>query len=102
MKTATFVKQLPGWTGDARLFKLSEPVSVDSWSEPDEEIETTEYVVVSAVAAMFSGPETYIFPAYEDGTTISMGELEGSFRGGLDHEEALEGLGFEVIYPKQG
>lgn len=45
---------------------------------------------------MFSGPETYIFPANEDGKVVHWAELEGSFRGGLDHERALRNAGFEV------
>jgi hypothetical protein len=54
------------------------------------------YVIVSAVDAMFSGPETYIFPANEDGQIQDYGELEGSYRGGFDHVTALEGAGYAV------
>ena len=82
-----------GWTGNARRYRLSEPVSY-GW---DDDKSTTQYVIVSAVDAMFSGPETYIFPASEAGRSpLSWGEMEGSFRGALDHAEALRGLGFEI------
>lgn len=56
-----------------------------------------EHVVVSAVAVPFTGAETYIFPGESDGTITDFMELEGSYRGGLDHEHALRGLGYEVV-----
>lgn len=89
MVTACLVKKLNGFTGDARLYKLSEPV----WDEDDKK--TTEYVVVSAASVM-GAPETYIFPADENGKVIAWGELPGSFKGGLDHAKALRGAGWNV------
>lgn len=84
-KTATLVKSgLPSFTGDARLYRLSEP------------LDGNEYVVVSATVAMFSGPETYIFAADETGKVTGWSELSGSFRGDLDHQAALQGAGYEV------
>lgn len=59
-------------------------------------LEGNEYVVVSAVVAMFSGPETYIFPADKNGKITSFGELEGSYRGGMSHESALGNAGYEI------
>ena len=41
--------------------------------------------------------ETYIFPADEDGNVLDWGELEGSYRGGMDHEEALHNAGYEIV-----
>lgn len=93
MKTATFVKQMEGFIGDARLYKLSEAVDADGWANS---VVTTDYVVVSAVVVPFSGPETYIFPADGEGRITSWSEMKGSFRGGLDHARALAGLGFVV------
>lgn len=84
-KTATLVKKLNGFHGEARLYRLSEP------------LDGNEHVAVSAVVVPYSGPETYIFPADSDGKVASWGELDGSFRGSLDHEEALHGAGYEVI-----
>lgn len=54
------------------------------------------YVVVSAVSVPFDGPETYIFTANSEGAITSYMELEGSFKGGLDHAEALRRAGYEV------
>lgn len=51
----------------------------------------TSYVIVSAAWSTFSGPETYIFPADGEGNVLSWSELEGSYRGGLDHDVALAG-----------
>ena len=93
MKTAKLVRVIEGWTGDARLYQLSEPIE-------HRDDEKTEYVIVSATVAPFSGPETYIFPSNSDGEVENWGELEGSYRGGLDHAEALRGAGFEVIEPQ--
>lgn len=85
------------WQGDARLYKLSEPIPYGDclWDDEAEE-QKTEFVVVSANTVMYSGPETYIFPTNEDGEVLSWLELSGSFRGGLDHAKALKGAGYEV------
>jgi hypothetical protein len=88
-KKATFVKNIEGWTADAKLYKVTPSVE-------HREGELTAYVIVSAAVVPFSGPETYIFPANEDGDVLNWGELDGSYRGGLDHEEALRGAGYEV------
>lgn len=78
MKTATLINSRVSESGaQQRTYKLSKPLDGHS------------IVVVSAVNAPFSGPETYIFPGDEDGKVTDWGELDGSYRGGLDHEEAL-------------
>lgn len=89
-KTATLIKRLSGFTGDARLYKLSEPLG---YTDSD----MYDHVVVSAVNVMFSGPETYIFGADENGETVNWIELDGSFEGGLDHERALRDAGYTVL-----
>jgi hypothetical protein len=83
-KTATFVKDLTGFSGSAKLYRLDPPLDGE------------RFVVVSATDVMRSGPETYIFPADAEGEVSSWGELAGSFRGGLDHAEALRGAGYEA------
>lgn len=88
---ATFVEQLEGFAGDARLFRLYPPVK---WGWDDDK--KTEYVVVSAAITFDHGPETYIFPADENGNVVGWLELHGSFQGGLDHDKALRGAGYEV------
>lgn len=85
---ATLIKNLAGWTGDARLYKVDPPMTYDD--------KKTNYVVVSATTAVFSGPETYIFPANQHGEILNWLELPGSFRGGLDHTSALEGAGYSI------
>lgn len=84
--------QLADFRGDARLFKLSQPVKYSSAAGRTFQ---TEYVVVSAVNA-YGGPETYIFAADAHGRVLDWFELGGSFRGGLDHAHALKGAGFDV------
>lgn len=85
MGVATKVRDVnmkPG--ADQALYRL-EP--------PHDEI---EYVVVSACSPYDLGPETYIFPADESGAVVSWLEMTGSYKGGLDHAEALSGLGYEI------
>jgi hypothetical protein len=91
-KVAQQIKFLDGFRGAAALFKLMPPMVVADY---DDTVETHEFVVVSAVNAPFSGPETYIFPADADGKVTSYGELEGSFRGSLDMWQALRNAGYE-------
>lgn len=85
--TATLVRRIEHWTGDARLYKLSEPVPC--WDD-----KTTEYVVVSATTAPFGGPETYVFAADAEGKVTDWSEMSGSFRGGLNHGEAIRNSGW--------
>lgn len=83
-KTATQIhKRLQEMSGDARLYQLSEPH------------EGNEYVVVSGISNNW-GTETYIFPADASGEITDWGELYGSFKGSIDHAEALRGAGYEV------
>lgn len=90
-KTATFVRKLDHGTGEMRLYKLDPPMEDEYVDGP------IEHVVVSATIAMFTGAETYIFPADAEGEITDWGELDGSYRGGLDHEAALSGAGYEVV-----
>jgi len=62
----------------------------------DPPLDGSEYVCVSAVNAMFGGPETYIFSCTKEGHITGWGELTGSFRGELNHEKALKNAGYEI------
>jgi hypothetical protein len=96
--TAQLVRHLTGsFTGDAALYKLDPPMKLTKYDyETFEEVADgeTALVIVSAATVMFSGPETYIFPATESGEVAGWSELTGSYRGGLSHEEALAGAGY--------
>jgi hypothetical protein len=95
MGKATFIRKLDGWTGDARLYRCDPPMQYrEYWGV--EATKPAEFVVVSGTHVPYSGTETYIFPATADGEVADWGELEGSFRGGIDHERALEGAGYSV------
>jgi hypothetical protein len=85
MNTATEIKRLKNCRGDARVYRLSE--SLDGFS----------HVIVSA-AHTFDGPETYIFGCDKNGENIEYGELAGSFRGGLDHTQALMAAGYKIAH----
>ena len=73
-----------GMRGHAEVYRLDPPH------------EGREYVMVSAVDAFGAGPETYIFPASEDGKVTDWLEMEGSFKGALDHVGALRNAGYEI------
>jgi hypothetical protein len=89
MATATFVKNLDGFNGNATLYRVNPPLK--SYSGEDE----YALVVVSAVVA-FGYPETFIFGADEDGEVMNWLELPGSFKGALDHTRALRDAGYDV------
>lgn len=89
MKTAKLIKPLEGFTGNARLYELSEPVEYNGGK--------TLFLVASATSAPFSGPETYLFPADSDGEVLNWGALPGSQRGTLDITQTLQDAGYTVI-----
>lgn len=93
IETAHFIKRLkPSASGATqKLYHLSEPIAFGFDGSA-----TSDYVVVSAVHMMCSDPETYIFPADETGEILNFLELPGSFRGEMNHEEALSRAGYKV------
>ncbi len=101
MKTATTNgKRLDGFSGIAMLYKLDPPYIRHEWCYGDECEEKdipTEWVIVS----MYSGAETYIFPANSDGTIESWGELEGSERGSASHSHVLANIGYTVVVDEE-
>lgn len=85
MKKAKLIKDsLEGFRGHAALYKLSEP------------LEGHTFVICSAADVPFSGVETYIFPADEDGKIIDYGELEGSAQGTRSHAMVLRNAGYII------
>lgn len=86
------VKRLP-YNGVAEqiLWKVTPAVRYTEIGS-DEKIETS-FVVTSATVAVFSGSETYIFPANASGEILNWMELPGSYRGELDHERAIKNVG---------
>lgn len=78
-RTATFIRNLSGFTGEARLYETSDQGNVI--------VSATNFAV---------GNETYIFLADEDGNVADWSELDGSLRGVWDHEAALESAGYTV------
>lgn len=93
---ATLVKaNLRHFTGRAALYRLDPPLATKDYDD-EPTGEAHEYVVVSATVTPYSGPETYIFPADAEGKVTNWGELDGSFRGDLDHAEALRRAGYDI------
>ena len=73
----------PDSRGDQVLWELSNTGTFDE--------ETFNYVITSAVHSL-STPETYVFESDSEGNVLSWMDLPGSFQGGLDHEEAIQGF----------
>jgi hypothetical protein len=109
MNTATFIRDLEsnGPVVRASLYRVDPPMTLEvtEYDVPNEDGTTgprwvtlsSEYVRVSASNVPRSGPETYIFLADERGEPINWLECEGSYRGGLDHAEALTNAGYEIV-----
>ena len=85
MKATLIKDNLPDFQGHAALYRVNPPH------------EGNEFVIASAVNAIYTGPETYLFPADADGRVIGWwNELEGSYRGGLSHAIALGRAGYSI------
>lgn len=83
--------------GNARMYSLDVPVKYKTWQDDAEREFETKFVVVSAIHDPITGiPETYIFPVNVVGVVLDWGELDGSYRDGLDHAEALKRAGYEI------
>lgn len=94
---ATFVKDMSNkFSGTAMLWELSEPIGYRHNWDDGEPTEFTDHVVTSAAITSLAGPETYVFPADQDGNILDWGEIAGSFRGGLDHHEAIRRSGWSI------
>ena len=92
MKKAIFIKNLEGKNESVMqsLYACFPPME-------DYEGVSFRYVVISASTVMFSGPETYIFPSDKTGDIVDWGELDGSYRGDLDHLRALTEAGYLLV-----
>lgn len=62
--------------------------------------EKTNYVVASK-AVVSDMPKTYLFAANKEGRVICWLELEGSFRGDLDFDKAIQKAGYTVVPNQQ-
>ena len=95
---ATFIrKRDDGWRGDARHYRLSQPMHWTMFDGDAEEIvHATTNIVVSRVFVPGQGFETYIFAADEFGSVTSWLDLPGSQKGNISHEGLLEALGWVI------
>lgn len=80
---------------DQRCYRLEPPMAYQDWTKSGAS-RFARYVVVSAVSVPFSGPETYIFRSDRHGNVTRWNELPGSFRGSLDHAQALAYAGYAI------
>jgi len=90
-KSAVAIKNVKEAKGRACLYRLSDPLM------------GYEYVVVSAAKDARDNHdqvvgETFIFGSDESGKVKSFLELPGSYRGGLDHQKALNDAGYDINF----
>jgi len=102
LNTATELSVRTSKTGAIQKhYKLNPPLEVSGAAEAA--LTLISYVVVSAVVPFADlgfndlKPETLIFAANEEGKIVDFMDLEGSYRGGLDHEQALQNAGYTVV-----
>ncbi len=84
MKAILVKDNLRHFTGHAALYRMEPP------------LDGCEFVIASATNAIYTGPETYLFPAGADGVVVDWEEMDGSYRGGLSHAKAFAGAGYSV------
>lgn len=77
-----------------KLYRLSPPLTGEDW---DGGTYLHKYVIASGADVPYSGPETYIFPANEHGEITDWGELDGSYRGDINCDKAIENAGYTVV-----
>lgn len=93
MGTATLLKMLePTTFTDQRLYALDPPLK--DWNDNE-----VRHVVVSATFVTGFGCETYIFGSDETAENINYCELNGSFKGRVDHAQALRNAGYTIVEP---
>lgn len=96
-KTAALVKEVSGYNGPARVYKVAPPVEANlakAWEAP--KIIQTDYVVVVSVEHPIDGPEVNIFPADESGKALEWTKLSGSCSGTISHDEAIRQGGYKL------
>jgi hypothetical protein len=74
---------------ECRIYELSESVEYAPGKK-------TDFVIVTAINGVITGPETHIYPARFDGSVLDWAEMPGSFQGGMDCEEAIRRAGWQV------
>ena len=74
----------------AVLWKLTEPQRLYQLNYDTDEYESTEYEYVETSGTTYTVPhETYVFACKPNGEWITGLELPGSFRGSIDHAQAI-------------
>lgn len=59
-------------------------------------IDGYKYVITSVSNVQFTGPETFMFAADENGIIINWSELPGSYRGELNHNKCFENINYQI------
>lgn len=95
LKTAN-VERLMMNKSNKNAFKIKDILHTKILWEVLPRIDGNKYVITSTSSNMITGLETYMFAADEEGNIIDWGELEGSYRGSLDHKKCFQNIGYSV------
>lgn len=97
MKTATLIRDnLPDFRGHAALYRCNPPIEdYEPW-EKGQQQKRHEYIIASATTIL-GAPETYLFPSNAEGEVVAWGELPGSQKGTLSHDQVLTDAGYFVV-----
>lgn len=95
-KSATLVKKLEQYHGDARLYRLAPSLEYSTMTDDEglPVLQLTEYLVVSSLEDITV--ETLIFAAEADGDITDWTDLDGSVRGETTHARVLSSLGYNL------
>lgn len=86
---ATLIKKIERFPGRASLYRLEPPL--------EDGEDRHGLVIASAANCPITGrPETYLFPANEDGEVTDWCELGGSQKGTLSHGDVFADIGYEI------
>jgi hypothetical protein len=94
-KTATFVKKLDNWRGNAALYQLAPPIEQTTYEDGVEKTTKYGHIVVSGVNHAFAH-ETMGFPCDSEGNVVNMLDLFCT-KGTTDHRVALANAGYERV-----
>ena len=98
MKKAVFTGIINKQTNsDGRVFLMSPPLDGHEFVYVSASTMKGMNVILAGYAGPQLEPETYIFPCDVSGEVTSWGELDGSYRGGLSHAQALKNAGYEIV-----
>jgi hypothetical protein len=82
--------------GRWKLYKMTPPAVYERYDDDGDKVTKHSDYVIASQAEVFGVSETYLFPANSDFTVASWGELPGSQKGNVSHEDVIRAHGYEI------